>query len=368
MQGMLFRTVLLLTCLVFAPPAFAQSPAQSARAPQQQPPTASMDSPAIRRWFDLQNVHLTSRFRWVKSNDGRLTSSTHQWQPNFRGRFLIDPDARYSINLNANSGSQFVSGWNNSGGGIGDFAGDFNLKQLFLAAEPVRGLEFQVGGLHMVRGESSEITTYDNDAYIVGQRVTARRAAGAVAQVSATVGHIGDYRTPNAFERLDSIWDVNYGQVLVGARLGALTNVSADYTYEDGRDLIREGVTVRMPADAWFLRSVKLEAYQRVSDVTGQGFALSGDLRLTSRFTATAGVVHIDRSYLIPGYMSPNADRYERGTRFYSTGSYQLTRDLSIGWFHGEAFNVDYVIPNEHRWEVIVMFNPTATLKAKGIF
>ena len=363
-----FRTVLLLTCLGFAPPAFAQSPATSAVNPQQQAPSATVDPPAIRRWFDLQNVHLTSRFRWVKSNDGRLTSSTHQWQPNFRGRFLIDKDARYTINLNANSGSQFVSGWNNSGGGIGEFAGDFNIKQLFLAAEPVRGLEFQVGGLHMVRGENTEITTYDNDAYIVGERVTYRRAEGAFAQVAATVGHIGDYRTPNVFERLDSIGDVNYGQILVGTRLGASTSVSADYTHEDGRDLIREGVTLRMPSDLRFLRSVKLEAYQRVSEVTGQGFALSGDLRLTSRLTATAGVVHIDRFYLIPGYMSPNADRYERGTRFYSTGSYQLTRDLSIGWFHGEAFNVDYVIPNEHRWEVLVTFNPTATLKAKGIF
>jgi hypothetical protein len=363
-----FRTVVLLTCLGFAPPASAQAPPQSATAAQQQSPSTTVDPPAIRRWFDLQNVHLTSRFRWVKSNDGRLTSSTHQWQPNFRGRLLIDEAARYTIHFNANSGSQFVSGWNNSGGGVGEFAGDFNLKQLFIAAEPVGGLELQAGGLHMIRGENSEITSYDNDAYIVGERATVRRAEGMLAQVSATVGHIGDYRTPNVFERLGSIGDVNYGQVLVGMRLGALTTVSADYTYEDGRDLIREGMTVRMPSDTKLLRSVKLEAYQRVSEVTGQGFALSGDLRLLSRLTATAGVVHVDRFYLIPGYMSPNADRYERGTRFYSTGSYQLTRDLSIGWFHGEAFNMDYLIPNEHRWEVLVTLNPTATLKAKGIF
>jgi hypothetical protein len=364
---MVVRTVLLLVCFGFAPLAGAQTPAPIAQSPQQ-PQAAPADPPAIRRWFDLQNVHLTSRFRWVKSNDGRLTSSTHQWQPNFRGRFLIDREARYTINLNANSGSQFVSGWNNSGGGIGEFAGDFNIKQLFFAAEPARGLEFQVGGLHMVRGESTEITSYDNDAYIVGERVTYRRPEGAFAQVVATVGHIGDYRTPNVFERLDSVVDFNYGQLLVGARLGKATALSADYTHEDGRDIIREGVTVRLPADTRFLRAVKFEAYQRVSDVTGQGFALSGDLRLTSRFTATAGVVHVDRFYLIPGYMSPNADRYERGTRFYSTGSYQLTRDLSIGWFHGEAFNVGYVIPNEHRFEVLVTLNPTATLKAKRIF
>ena len=360
---MVLRTILVLICLGCAPPALAQSPA-SAAAAQPQP----AGPPAIRRWVDLQNVHLTSRFRWVKSNDGRLTSSTHQWQANVRGRFLIDRESRYRINVTANSGSQFVSGWNNSGGGIGDFAGDFNLKQLFLSAEPVSGLEMQVGGLHFVRGENTEITTYDNDAYLVGERITVQQAEGAFSQLVATVGHIGDYRTPNVFERLDEMGEINYGHLLVGVRLGARTSVSADYTYEDGRDILRQGVTVRMPVTVALLRSVKLEAYQRISDVTGQGMALSGDVRVTPRFTATVGVVHIDRNYLIPGYMSPNADRYERGTRFYSAGSYQLSRDIAVGWFHGEAFNVGYVIPNEHRWEVLVTVNPTATLKARGIF
>lgn len=364
---MAFRPLVFLALCVFVTPASAQSPAV-VRPAAQSAPSPPPDPPAIRRWFDLQNVHVTSRFRWVEASDGRLTSSTHQWQPNFRGRVLFDSEARYSVHFNANSGSHFVSGWNNSGGGIGEFAGDFNIRQLFFAAEPVRGLEFQIGGLYPVRGENTEISTYDNDAYIVGERVTFRRAEGALSQVAATLGHIGDYRTPNVFRRLDAMGDINYGQVLVGARLGSLTRVSADYTHEDGRNILHEGVTVRTPPSVALLRSVKLEAYQRVSALTGQGFALSGDLRFTPRFTATAGVVHVDRHYLIPGYTSPNADRYERGTRFYNLGAYQLTRDWSIGWFHGEAFNVDYSIPNEHRWEVLVTFNPTATLKEKRIF
>jgi hypothetical protein len=29
---------------------------------------------------------------------------------------------------------------------------------------------------------------------------------------------------------------------------------------------------------------------------------------------------------------------------------------------------VDYRIPNEHRWEVLVTVNPTATLRARGLF
>lgn len=66
--------------------------------------------------------------------------------------------------------------------------------------------------------------------------------------------------------------------------------------------------------------------------------------------------------------MSLNADRFERGTRVYSLGAFALTRDLTVGWFHGEAFAIDYAIPNRRRFEIIVTLNPTATLKQKGIF
>lgn len=326
------------------------------------------EPPAIRRWLDVQNIHLSSRFRWVQSDDGRITSSTHQWQPNVRARLLFDREARYSIHIGAFAGNQFVSSWNNTGGGIGDFTGDFNVKQLFVAAEPVPGLEFQVGGLYLVRGENSEITSYDNDGFIVGERIALRRERGVVSQVVGTIGHIGDYRTPNVFKRFDAMGDINYGQILIGARLGPYFNASADYTYEDSRDIVREGVTFRAPELALPLTALRLEAYQRVSSIAGQGFNLAGDLRLTPAFTVTAGVAHVDRNYLIPGFTSPNADRFERGTRFYSQGTYALTRDLSVGWFHGEAFNVDYPIPNEHRWEILVTINPTATLKAHRIF
>jgi hypothetical protein len=349
------RVVIAFLLCSWAGPLAAQTPQQA-------------EAPSIRRWVDLQNVHLSSRFRWVESNSGRITSSTHQWQANLRVRFLLDPDARYSVQLGAFTGNQFVSSWNNTGGGVGTVTHDFNVKQLFLAAEPVGGLEFQVGGLYLNRGENTEIVSYDNDGFIVGTRATVRRESGVLSQVVATAGHLGDLRTPNVFKRLDSLADVNYGQMLVGLRAGSRVNVSADYTYEDGRDILREGVTIRVPESVAPLTAIKLESYQRVSEVTGQGFNVSGDLRLTRAFTVTAGVAHVDRNYLIPGYTSPNADRFERGSRFYSQGTYAISRDLSVGWFQGEAFDADYSIPNEHRWEVLVTLNPTATLKAHRIF
>lgn len=329
--------------------------------------TAEPSRPAIRRWLDVQNVHLWSRFRWTESNTGRITSSTVQWQPNVRARVLLDPAARYAIHVGALGGTQFVSGWNNSGAGLGTFSGAFTVRQLFVAAEPLRGLELQVGGLYLARGENTEITSYDNDGFIVGERVTLRREHGPLSQVVATVGRLGDLRTPNVFDRLDGLDDVNYAQLLFGIRLGRQVNLSADYTYEDGRDIFREGVAVRAPAAALPLTAVRFDAYQRKSDASGSGFNAASEFRVAA-LTVTAGVAHVDQHYLIPGYQSPNADRFERGTRFYSQGTYALTRDVSVGWFHGEAFNVDYNIPNEHRFEILLTLNPTATLKAKGIF
>ncbi len=319
--------------------------------------------PAIRRWLDLQHLHLSSRYRWVKASDGRLMSSTVQWQPQVRARVLFDRDQRFSLHVGAFSGSQFVSGWNNTGGGIGLFAGDFSVKQLFVSAQPARGLELQAGGLYMLRGESTEVTSYDNDAYIVGERVSWRPRRGAVTQVAVTAGYIGDFREPNVFRRFDRLNEWNYGHVLVGARLAERVHVSADYTHEDGREILRQGLTVRMPPSVKGLTAVKVEAYERLDPEPAQGFNVTADLRPHERFAMTVGIASIDRQY---GPL--NADRYEVGTRFYSMGSVALTPGVSIGWFQGEAFATSYPIPNQHRFELLVTINPTATLKKRGVF
>lgn len=331
-----------------------------------QPPEASGEAPAppaIRRWADVQHLHLSSRFRWVKASDGRLTSSTLQWQPQVRARFLVDRKGRHAVHVGAFGGSQFVSGWNNTGGGIGEFSGAFTVKQIFAAIQPGRGFELQAGSLYMLRGENTEITSYDTDAYIVGERVSWRAARGALAQVAVTAAYLGDLREPNAFRRLHRMAEWNYAQVLIGLRVGARTQFSADYTYEDGRDILREGATITLPAAAAPLRAVKVDAYQRLAPDRATGVNVAAELALHPRLGVTAGVTSIDRRY---GPL--NADRYEVGTRVYSAGTFALTRDLSIGWFHGEAFATPYRIPNRHRFEILVTLNPTATLRAKRVF
>ncbi|MEW6322353.1 MAG: hypothetical protein AB1635_14835 [Acidobacteriota bacterium] len=336
---------------VWVPPAAAQTAPTEGEAP-----------PKIRRWIDLQHVHLSSRFRWYESSEGEVLQSTLQWQPQIRARVLADSRGRLSLHVGAFSGGSLPSGWNNTGVGIGRFAGRFSVKQLFVQVEPVKGLDIQVGSLYANRGVVTENISYDSDTYVTGERVTWRPSRGPVTQVSGMVGYLGEFREPNFFKRADRLGDWNYGQVLVGLRLHPRVMASADYIYQHGEDILREGVTIRLPASVG-LRGIQIESYQRVSPDTAAGFNLAGDFRLNGRLDITLGVMSVDRHY------GPyNGDRYELGTRVYSLGNYRITPELSAGYFWGEAFATDYFIPNNHRFDLVLTYNPTQALRRAGIF
>lgn len=350
----------LLLC-VTASPAFAQT-----SAPQPTAKPAPAPPPPIRRWLDVQQLSLGGRFRWFENSAGRVISSTLQWQPQIRARFLFDKKAKYSINGFASSGATFPSSWNNTGGGIGRFAGVFNVKQLFVQAEPKKGFELQAGGLHMNRGEMAEHITYDNDAFIEGERVTIRPSKGWLKQVAVTTGYFGDYREPNVFKRFDRMDNWNYGQALVGVGLGSRATASVDYTYEAGRDIWREGINVRMPASVKLLTLLKFEAYQRMAIVDGNGFNASADLRW-KRLAVTGGVMSVDRFYSTS--LGPyDGDRYESGTRFYSIWTVTVVPELTLQAFHTQAFATDFPINIQRRFDIVATFNPTARLKRAGIF
>lgn len=346
--------------LLTTAPLFAQSSQPAAAEPE--PP-----APAVRRWLDVQSVHAGMRFRWFKDSNERLLSSTLQWQSQLRGRFLFDKAGRYSIGTMASSGSTFPSSWNNTGGGIGTEAHPFNVKQLFFAAEPIKGLEFQTGGLFMNRGEMAEHITYDSDAYIVGERLTYRPAKGRISQVSVTAGYFGDYREVNVFKRLDRMDEFNYGQALVGFTLHPRVAATVEFTHEDGRDIFREGVNVRMPSSVKLLTALRFEAYQRPGDVEGYGFNASGDFRY-KRYSLTAGVMSVDEFYGSPTRQPYNGDRYENGTRQYTIHTFQITPELQFVMFQTEAFATDFPINLKHRFDALVTFNPTAALKRAGVF
>lgn len=328
-------------------------------------PTAAQTpapAPSIRRWLDVQSLLAAMRYRFTENSADRVTVSDLQWQTQFRGRFLFDRAGRYHLASFVTTGPTFRSGWNNSGAGLNREAHPLKLRHLYFGATPIKSLELQVGGLAINRGELADVIASDNDSFFIGERATVRPARGAITQLSLAAGRFDAVGEPDFFAQLGDATELNYGQALVGFKLGTRASASVDYTYENGRDILREGITLRLPSGTRLLTQVRLELYQRVDPDQAQGYNASADLRL-DKLTATVGVMSTDRNY------GPfNGDRYELGSRYYYSLTYPLTPSWSLNLYHTRAREIDFPITLKQRFDVIATYNPTALLKRKGVF
>ncbi len=356
MYHRLLTSVLCALTVLVTSPVFAQAPAPA-------PPTAAKSpAPALRRWLDVQSVLGAIRYRFTENSAERVTVSDLQWQTQFRGRFLFDKAGRYTVGSFVTTGPTFRSGWNYSGAGLNREIHPLKVRHLYFGATPVKSIELQAGGLAVNRGELADVIASDNDSFFIGERATVRPSHGAITQISAAVGHFDAVSEPNFFTQLDDAGDFNYGQALVGFTLGPRAAASVDYTYENGRDILREGITLRVPSRLRLLTLLRLELYQRVDPDHARGFNTSADLKL-KKLAATVGVVSTDRHY------GPfNGDRYELGSRYYYSLTYPLTSALVLNLYHTRAFDIDFPITLKERFDVVATYNPTAYLKRKGVF
>lgn len=327
------------------------------------PATAQAPAPApsIRRWLDVQSLLAAMRFRFTENSADRVTTSDLQWQTQFRGRFLFDKAGRYHVGSFVTTGPTFRSGWVNTGVGLGRETHSLKVRQLWFGATPVKSVELQVGGLALNRGEMADVIASDNDSFIIGERATVRPPRGPITQFSVTAGRFDAVSESNFFTQVDDANDMNYGQALVGFKLGARAAASVDYTYENGRDILREGLTLRMPSSVKVLTAVRLESYQRVAPDHATGYNASADFRIR-KLGATLGLMSTDRNY------GPfNGDRYELGSRYYYNLTYPLTPELSLNLYHTRAFGIDFPITIKQRFDFVATYNPTALLKRKRI-
>jgi hypothetical protein len=347
----LFSVAILLVC-VLSLSAPAQAPQSS------QPASDSKWS----RWFELQAATLTARYRFIEDNHGETANNQMQYQDVFRGRFKFDAAGHYSINAVAASGNQFIGSWNNTGAGTGQAATNHYLKQLYVSARPFAGVEIQYGGLGLLRGESSEITTYDNDGYIVGERVSVKSPKRLFFdEIAVTYAYLGDTNTPNLDKRYHRLKQSNYHQFLVSKKIGARVAASADYTFQSGAETLRQAVKLDLH-EARLLDTIRFEDYERLDVHPAYGFALAGEKHLTKRFTLTGGYAHID-----PFYGGLNADRFNFGHRVYVLGSYAIAPEFTVSTFYSHAVNRNYAGSNRARFEVLFSYDLVKGLKRAGI-
>ena len=134
-------------------------------------------------------------------------------------------------------------------------------------------------------------------------------------QIAVTYGFVGNYSTPNFFERGAQLLQTNYHQFLLEKRVAKRLKLSADYTSENRTDTIREAALMAIP-ETHVLDSARLELYQRVNSVvdqgakygTGAGFGLTGSKPFHKRVQRPRGqplsqcsCLHLQRRQLRSG-------------------------------------------------------------------
>ena len=181
------------------------------------------------------------------------------------------------------------------------------VRQLYFDAKPVDGVEFQYGSLGINRGMGTEATTYDDDGYIAGERLSFRMPHKVYFdEVSVTYGYLGDLFTPDFFQRGDRLMQSNYHQFLVRKKLNRRIEASTDYTFQSSAHTIREAAYVKVP-ETKIIDGFRFEAYQRVNRAhdygrfydAGSGFAVTGDHTFYKRYSLQAGYAEIDRNYTV---------------------------------------------------------------------
>ncbi len=331
--------------------AFAQSPAPS--------PTADFFAP----WFDAQTFQLLARYHYVDPATPTPQANQMQTFEQLRFRVKSDPAAHVAVSFGFSSGSTFIGSWNDTGIGTGTRRLHIGLRLLSLDATPIAGVTAQVGSLQLARGESTEITTFDNDGYMTGERLTARRPHELFFDdITIARGYVGDPNTPSVFDRLHRLGDFNYQQYLLARHIGTRLWASGDYTRWQQADITHAAARALVP-ELRFVDTLKYEQYTRASAKadTVYGFAVSGDKKLLPPLIVTFGYADIDKNY---GGL--NADRFQRGRRFFGIASYTLSPVLTLSTFVGRAVYNDYAVSNHTRVDVFLTYNALAHLQRAG--
>lgn len=318
--------------------------------------------PAVHRWFDLEALSVATRYRYVDVATGATASNQQQWQMIARGRFRFDSKGKYSVFAGLQSGPTFTGGWNNTGWGTGGPQTNLFLKQLYFDAKPVKEVEVQFGGIAIINGENTEITGYDNDNYLTGERVAIRLPKKVYFdEVSFANGYVGDINRPSVFRRFKNLNRSNYHQIQVRKQVTKQVGFSADYTFDSGTDTLRQAIKVKLPK-ARILDSVLYENYERIDPQPGFGFAFTAEKKVGARLNLTGGFAKVSHVLL-------NSDRFPRGERVFVTGAYKLTRELTVSSVFIRAVG-PLATPTTHRTrlEIIASYNILEALHHYRIF
>ena len=293
-------------------------------------------------WLELNRFATSGRYRLIDGDDSQR-DSVFQYQLSLKARLRLDRQGRVGLAAGIFTGDSFRGGWNRFARPESGREADIFLKHLYLDARLLNKLEVQYGGLEIAHGEATEVTSYDFDGYITGQRI---RSAGwkALDEISVTYAHLGDLDDPSVFNRFRRLASPNYFQLLLDKKLAKPGGLSFEYTDVSGEQTLRQAVRFDLPARSG-LDTVQLELYQRWSPEAGYGFGLYTQKSVHAAITLGVGYARIDRTGL-------NSDRFPMGRRLYATALMALHRVLGVSVFFSRQLDAAESSANRTRLDV----------------
>jgi hypothetical protein len=354
------RTIaLMLSALWASTPLHAQAPPVPSSAASHAAAEAK-----IARWLDLQNATLNLRYRVIDNSAGVVTTNQLQHRESLRGRIKADKAGRYALNFGLFTGARFTSGWDNTPIGISDAQKNLAFKQVFFAAQPVAGIEGQVGGLYIVRGEATEITTYDEDGYIMGERISIRRPKQLYFdEISLTNAYLDtDPRRIGVSHRFRYFDEPNYRQFLIDKKFGKRAGASTDFTIDRGAKTWRQAVNIKTP-ELHYVDTVIFEDYERVHPDTEYGFAIALDKALSRRLSFNGGYASVD-----PRFGGLNSDRFNIGNRVFLTTTCVVSPRITVSYYITTAVGPNPPLPLRTMSNLVFGYNVLPDIRRTGLF
>jgi len=313
------------------------------------------------RWLNLQNVSLSTRYNFVKNSAAAVTSNQGQYQAALKGAFQFDRAGKFTVQGGLFSGNRFSGGWNSTGWGNATLRTNVYLKQLYISAKPIQGLDLQYGGLYFNQGVTTEITGYDYDGYLVGERVRLSRPKDLFFdEISVTYGYVGDFDRPSVSKRFHRLQQSNYHRFLLAKKIAERVLLSADYTAEADVHTLRQAVRLQVQ-ELRVIDVFHFENYQVVSPDAGYGFAAYGEKKLHSKFSVGGGYAQHDRAALY-------SDRFAAGKRVFANLQLELTSEFSISTAWTQAILNDRDSSPRTRFDVALNYDLLRTLRRKRLF
>ena len=358
-------------------------------------PASTSTKPLTDRWLDLIDLSNVERYRNSYNQGGFHSFEAGQERNLVEARIKLDPEAHYFIGVRASSGRYFNWSFAEFAGAsrtdrvtqgrldgqlgaartpaetvennlakTADPAGyavsqtytngwEFYVRELYMSATPVKAVTAEFGSFGFERGYASEITTFDNDGYLMGERLRIQDPKHLFFdQIGFTTADFGFINVPNVFARGSGFGISDYRQAFVKKQLNRRVGFSADYTSLIGTNTLRQAALVGTK-ESKFVDSVRVETYQRLNTITlqglpiagGSGFAVTADKQIGKRFNIDGGFASVDEGYTVYGnsrYLHSsgftlNGDTYGLGNRPFTHASLKIAPGVTAFGFYTHA-------------------------------